>query len=63
MRLMFFEEGAGFAYDTNRITLVTTQTETPLPLMSKRECAARIFDAIEEVIGNRHTEIINGGWQ
>jgi phosphopantothenoylcysteine decarboxylase / phosphopantothenate---cysteine ligase len=57
------EEGAGFAYDTNRITLVTAQTETPLPLMSKRECAARIFDAIEEVIGNRHEETINGGWQ
>jgi phosphopantothenoylcysteine decarboxylase/phosphopantothenate--cysteine ligase len=50
------EEGAGFAHNTNRITLVTAHDTTALPLMSKRECAVRIFDAVEEVMKQRHLE-------
>jgi phosphopantothenoylcysteine decarboxylase/phosphopantothenate--cysteine ligase len=47
------EEGAGFMHDTNRITLVTADDAQPLPMMTKRECAARIFDAVEQIIDNR----------
>ncbi|MEP7218393.1 MAG: bifunctional phosphopantothenoylcysteine decarboxylase/phosphopantothenate--cysteine ligase CoaBC, partial [Bacteroidota bacterium] len=53
------EEGAGFAVDTNRVTLVTANSERPLPLMSKRQCASGILDAIEELIGNdQHEELV-----
>ena len=38
--------GAGFGVDTNVITLITAETDTELPLMSKEEAAHRIFDAI-----------------
>lgn len=40
------EAGAGFATDTNVVTLIDTQTETPLPLMSKMAVADRILDAV-----------------
>lgn len=49
------EEGAGFAVDTNRVTLVSAHSATELPLMSKRECASAIFDAIENLFnGDEH---------
>lgn len=40
------EEGAGFGTDTNRITLITREKETPLELMSKEQAAHRILDTI-----------------
>lgn len=41
------EEGAGFAGDTNRVTLVKRYQEAvSLPLMSKAEVAARILDEV-----------------
>jgi phosphopantothenoylcysteine decarboxylase/phosphopantothenate--cysteine ligase len=59
------EEGAGFAYDTNKVTLVTHGSEQALPLMPKRECAVKIFDAIETIVGAVGTdreETVNGSW-
>lgn len=38
-------EGAGFGVDTNIVTLVTENGETPLPKLSKREVAHRVWDA------------------
>jgi len=46
------EEGAGFAYDTNAVTLISANNERALPLMSKRACAGAIFDAIETLAGD-----------
>lgn len=43
------EEGAGFGVETNRIVLVTSGNALPLPLMSKRECAYEIFEAVEKL--------------
>ena len=40
------EEGAGFAVDTNILTLITKDKETSLPLMSKEEAADRILDEL-----------------
>ena len=41
-----FDPGAGFACDTNHMTLVSRSKETPLPLLSKDETADRIIDEI-----------------
>lgn len=41
--------GAGFAGDTNVVTLITEKEETELPLLSKEETAGRIFDKILEL--------------
>lgn len=38
--------GAGFAGDTNVVTLITREEETELPLLSKEETAVRILDKI-----------------
>ena len=38
--------GAGFAGDTNVVTLITQEDETALPLMSKDEVAEKLLDAI-----------------
>ena len=38
--------GAGFGTDTNIITLITADTQTELPLLSKEDAAHRILDAI-----------------
>lgn len=40
------EEGAGFAVDTNILTLITKEKEISLPLMSKEEAADRILDEL-----------------
>lgn len=40
------QEGAGFAGDTNILTLITADGETELPLLSKEETACRLLDAI-----------------
>ncbi len=39
-------EGAGFAGDTNVLTLITKEEETALELMSKEEAANRLLDSI-----------------
>jgi phosphopantothenoylcysteine decarboxylase/phosphopantothenate--cysteine ligase len=56
------EEGAGFASDTNRITLVTEDGARGLPMMTKRECAVAILDAVESLIGTDREETVNGSW-
>ena len=40
------QAGAGFQTDTNVLTLITPDTETELPLMSKEEAAGRLLDKI-----------------
>ncbi|MBQ6403458.1 MAG: bifunctional phosphopantothenoylcysteine decarboxylase/phosphopantothenate--cysteine ligase CoaBC [Oscillospiraceae bacterium] len=40
--------GAGFGTDTNVITLITADSDTELPLMSKEDAAHRILDVILE---------------
>lgn len=44
------QSGAGFAGDTNVVTLITKDSENSLPLLSKDETADRILDAILEKI-------------
>ncbi len=39
-------EGAGFAVDTNVLTLITKDTEQELPLMSKTEAAMQLLDLL-----------------
>lgn len=41
------EEGAGFQGNTNRVTLITADQVTPLPLLSKNDVALKILDAIK----------------
>jgi phosphopantothenoylcysteine decarboxylase/phosphopantothenate--cysteine ligase len=38
------EEGAGFDHDTNRISIIDRNGTVELPMMSKEECAEKIFD-------------------
>ena len=42
------QPGAGFAGDTNVVTLITKDGENSLPLLSKDETADRILDSILE---------------
>ena len=44
------EPGAGAEVDTNRVTLVSAEGETPGPLESKLAAAARILDAVEALL-------------
>lgn len=44
------QSGAGFAGDTNIVTLITKETEKELPLMSKDDTASAILDFISERI-------------
>ena len=44
-------EGAGFAGDTNVLTLITREKEESLPLMSKEEAADRLLDTILSMRG------------
>ncbi len=43
------DEGAGFAHDTNKITLLTPTTQHEYALMSKDDCASAILSAIAKV--------------
>lgn len=43
--------GAGFAVDTNVLTLITADGETELPLMSKDDAANRLLDALAAMVG------------
>lgn len=48
------EAGAGFGYDTNRVTIISTDgTHAALPLMHKREVADAILDRVEERLSGR----------
>ena len=40
------QPGAGFDVDTNQLTLVTNNSVSRLPMLSKREAADRLIDAI-----------------
>lgn len=42
---------AGFGVDTNAVTLITGEGETALPLMSKRDVADGILDAVAALMG------------
>ena len=44
------QTGAGFAGDTNIVTMITADSETELPLLSKDETASRILDNIVSFI-------------
>ena len=43
------DEGAGFGIDTNKVTLITKDTLTPLPVMTKREVAHTLMDTIKNL--------------
>ena len=47
------DEGAGFGHETNRITLITRESEKSLPLMSKTKAADIILD---ELMNMRNTQ-------
>ena len=44
------DAGAGFRGDTNKVTLIDRAGREELPLLSKREVAARIVDKIETIL-------------
>lgn len=44
------DPGAGFRGDTNKVTLIDRTGREELPLMSKREVAARIADKLETIL-------------
>ena len=44
------DPGAGFRGDTNKVTLIDRAGREELPLLSKREVAARIVDKIETIL-------------
>jgi len=44
------QDGAGFAGDTNIITMITQDTQKQLPLLSKDEAADQILTFISEMI-------------
>ena len=46
-------EGAGFAGDTNIVTLITKDDETQLPLLSKEETAVEIMNKILEITSEK----------
>ena len=43
------DEGAGFGYDTNKISLIDRESREDLPLLQKTEVAAVIVDKIEKI--------------
>lgn len=43
------DEGAGFGIDTNKVTLITKDTLTPLPVMTKSEVAHTLMDMIKNL--------------
>lgn len=44
------DEGAGFGYDTNKVTFIDASHREELPLLSKSEVAERIADRIEKLL-------------
>jgi len=47
------EEGCDFGSETNRITLLTSESQTDLPLLPKWQAAQRILDAVETLRNDR----------
>lgn len=47
------DAGAGFGYDTNKISIIDHSSRKDLPLMSKREAAVAIVDVIELKINKK----------
>lgn len=47
------DEGAGFGHDTNKITLISRNSEKSLPLLSKKDAAEAI---VENILELRHAE-------
>ena len=43
------DEGAGFGIDTKKVTLITKDTLTPLPVMTKSEVAHTLMDTIKNL--------------
>lgn len=48
------EKGAGFQGDTNVLTLITQEEETPLQLMSKEDAANQLLDKILMLTSNQN---------
>ena len=46
------DAGAGFSYDTNKITILSASGEQSFPLKTKREVACDIIEKLCESIGN-----------
>ncbi|MDE6197483.1 MAG: phosphopantothenoylcysteine decarboxylase, partial [Muribaculaceae bacterium] len=44
------DKGAGFGVDTNKVTVITADSETTFPLKSKAEVASDILDCITPLI-------------
>ena len=44
------DAGAGFRHDTNKITIISKEGETPYSLKSKAEVAADIVDSLSKII-------------
>ena len=44
------DKGAGFRYDTNKISIIDRESKTDFPLKSKAEVAAEIVDRLVEVL-------------
>ncbi len=44
------DAGAGFRHDTNKITIISKNSETPYPLKSKAEVAADIIDSLSKIL-------------
>ncbi len=44
------EEGAGFETDTNKVTIISRTTEEAVPLLSKRDVAEKVLDAVERLL-------------
>ena len=47
------DKGAGFRYDTNKISIIDRESKTDFPLKSKAEVAADIVDRLVEVMKNK----------
>jgi len=47
------DKGAGFRYDTNKISIIDRESKTDFPLKSKAEVAADIVDRLVEVLENK----------
>ena len=44
------DAGAGFRHDTNKITIISKDGETPYPLKSKAEAAVDIIDSLSKIL-------------
>ena len=47
------DEGAGFRVDTNKVTLITPQAETPLPLLPKTDVAREIVNSLAKLLNEK----------